>query len=116
MKSLLYLLLVTSFLSCGGKTVTSLHKESPNGKVKIHIEANRTTAIESWKVVMRVKAYNFKEGSLKFEIFAKDLTDENVSFIWQDDHNCEIIFKQQDDSERKFHLIASQEQLQMGEM
>ncbi len=102
--------------SCGGKTETSLKKESPNGKVKIKIEAKRTTAIESWKVDMKVKAYDFKEGKLSFEIYADDLTDKNVSFDWTDDIHCNIVFKQQDNTQRKFELIASKEQLQMAEM
>ncbi len=65
---------------------------------------------------MKVKAYSFKEGKLAFEIYAKDLTDENVSFDWKDDTHCTIIFKQQDNTERKFELIASSEQLQLAEM
>ncbi len=103
-------------VSCGGKTETSLKKVSPNGKVNITIEAKRSSAIESWKVDLKVKAYSFKEGKLAFEIYAKDLTDENVSFDWKDDTHCTIIFKQQDNTERKFELIASSEQLQLAEM
>ncbi len=102
--------------SCGGKTETSLKKTSPNGKVNITIEAKRASAIESWKVDLKVKAYSFKEGKLSFEVYAKDLTDETVSFDWIDDSHCTIIFKQQDNTVRKFELIASQEQLQLAEM
>ena len=102
--------------SCGGKTETSLKKTSPNGKVNITIDAKRAAAIESWKVDLKVKAYSFKEGKLSFEIYAKDLTDETVSFDWKDDTHCTIIFKQQDNTERKFELIASAEQLQLAEM
>ncbi len=109
-----FLLLI--LVSCGGKTETSLKKVSPNGKVNITVEAKRATAIESWKVDLKVKAYSFKEGKLAFEIYAKDLTDENVSFDWKDDTHCTIIFKQQDNTERKFELIASAEQLQLAEM
>lgn len=109
-----FLLLI--LVSCGGKTETSLKKVSPNGKVNITVEAKRATAIESWKVDLKVKAYSFREGKLSFEIYAKDLTDENVSFDWKDDTHCTIIFKQQDNTERKFELIASAEQLQLAEM
>lgn len=110
---LICLLLLTS---CGGKTVTAIEKTSPNGKVKIKIEAKRATSIESWKVDLKVKAYDFKEGKLSFEIYAKDLTDETVSFDWKDETHCTIVFKQQDNTERKFQLIASSEQLQLAEM
>lgn len=117
MKSIIPILIcLIALVSCGGKTETSLTKVSPNGKVTIKIEAKRAAAVESWKVDMKVKAYDFKEGKLSFEIYAKDLTDENVSFDWKDETHCTILFKEQDNTERKFELIASQEQLQMGEM
>lgn len=118
MKKYTYIVLVTTFLlaACSGKTKTSLKHLSPNGKVSINIEGHRAASIESWKVDMKVKAYDFKEGKLTFEIYAEDLTDKNVSFDWKDDKNCIISLKEQDGKDRKFQLIASPEQLQMGEI
>ena len=111
----LLLFFVAVLTSCnGGKTETALYHTSPNGKVKINIEATRTTGIESWKTEMKVKAYNFEEGKLAFEIYAKDLTNENVTFTWKDDTHCIITFTQQDNTEVKFELIASSVQLHMG--
>ncbi|MFM9943926.1 MAG: hypothetical protein ACKVQB_01705 [Bacteroidia bacterium] len=105
-----------ALVSCGGKTVALIKKESPNGKVKITIEAKRVSSIESWKVDLKVKAFNFKEGKLEFEIYAEDLNDDSVTFDWKDEGHCIIIFKQQDNTERKFELLASSEQLQLAEM
>jgi len=101
---------------CSGKTETALEHKAPNGKVVINITAKRTTSVESWKVDMNVKAYDFKPGKLSFEIYAADLTTENVKFDWVDDKHCHISFTQQDNTVRKFELIASAEQLQMAEM
>jgi len=115
-KIVFLLAMLIALVSCGGKTETTLKKISPNGKVTITIDAKRATAIESWKVDLKVKAYSFKEGKLAFEIYAKDLNDDNVTFEWQDETHCKILFKQQDNSERQFELIASQEQLQLAEM
>ena len=112
----IFIICLITLASCGGKTETSLKNESPNGKVKIAIDAKRATSIESWKVELKVKAYDFKEGKLEFEIYAKDLTSENVSFDWTDVTHCTITFKQQDNTERKFQLIASSEQLELAEM
>lgn len=118
MKKLIYAIsfLMLILASCEGKTEAALSKASPNGKVKITIEAKRISTIEPWKVDMKVKAYDFKEGKLSFEIYAKDLSDENVTFDWKDDTHCTIIFEEQDNTKRKFELIASPEQLQMAEM
>jgi len=116
MKTLTFFLFafITIFVSCNGKTNASLQHTSPNAKVKINIIASRATSIESWKVEMKVKAYNFKEEQLAFEIYADDLNTETVSFNWTDEHHCSIIFKQSDGAEKKFSLTASAEELEMA--
>lgn len=113
---LLLLLLVGLLTGCGGKTSALLEKEFKEGKVKITISGNRSTSVEAWRVDLSVKAYNFKEGKLSFEIYAADLNDENVTFLWEDDNNCKITFIQRDGVKRIFHLIASPEQLQLAEV
>ena len=112
----IYFILFIGLTACGGKTSTTLVHHSDNEKVTITIEGTRATAIESWKVDMKVKSYDFKEGKLSFEIYAEDLNNENVSFNWIDETHCNIKFTQQDNSVRSFELIASSEQLQMAEM
>lgn len=103
-------------LACGGKTNTTLQHISPNGKVKVNIEGKRTSSVEAWKVDMNVKAYGFEEGKLSFEIYADDISDENVSFEWEDEFHCKIIIRQSDGEERTFQLIASPKQLQLAEI
>jgi len=113
---ILFMSVLLVMSGCSGKTETALEHKAPNGKVVINIIAKRTTTVESWKVDMNVKAYEFKPGKLSFEIYAKDLTEENVKFNWVDEKHCHITFTQQDNTERKFELIATSEQLQMAEM
>ena len=108
--------LLTVLASCGGKTTAALENTSPNGKAKLTIDAKRATSFDPWQVTMKVKAYDFKEGHLSFEAMAEDISAETVSFDWVDDNNCNITFKLQDDTERRFHLIASPSQVQMGEL
>ncbi len=115
----IYIFLVIGLLalgSCGGKTNALYSNVYSKGKVKITITGKRATSIEAWKVEMKVKAYDFKEGKLAFEIYADDLNAETVSITWKDKHHAEIQFKLQDHTTRKFELIASPEQLQMGEI
>jgi hypothetical protein len=114
--TLITCLILTLLAGCNGKTSALLESTSANGKAKLTVTGTRTTTVESWKVVMKVKAYNFKEGELKFEIYASDLNNETVLFNWTDENNCDITFKQKDNTERKFHLIASPNQLQMAEV
>ncbi|MCW5908338.1 MAG: hypothetical protein KIS94_10785 [Chitinophagales bacterium] len=113
---LILLLFISALTGCGGKTSALLEKEFKEGKVKLTVSGNRSTSVEAWRVDLSVKAYNFKEGKLSFEIYAADLNDETVSFLWEDDNNCKITFIQRDGVKRTFHLIASPEQLQLAEV
>lgn len=107
---------LTILSSCGGKTTALIEHTSPNGKAKVTIDAKRPTMVDAWQVTMKVKAYDFKEGQLSFEAMADDISNETVSFDWVDDNNCNITFKLRDNTERRFHLIASPTQVQMGEL
>ncbi len=107
---------ITVFTACNGKTAALIEHTSPNGKAKLTINAKRASTVDAWHVEMKVKAYDFKEGQLAFEAYADDISNETVSFDWVDDNNCNITFKLKDGEERKFHLIASPTQVQMGEI
>jgi len=111
----LLLILFASLASCSGKTEATIENTSPNGKAHITITGKRASIADGFKVDMKVKAYDFKEGLLSFEIYADDLTAENVRFDWVDDNNCDITFDQIDNTQRSFHLIASPSQVQMAE-
>ena len=54
--------------SCNGKTSAIVENVSANGKAKIKITATRSNVMEPFKTEISVKAYNFKEGKLIFEI------------------------------------------------
>lgn len=119
MKNTFYILLLvaTTILSaCSGRKEASLENTSPNGKAHIRITGKRASVADGWKVDMKVKAYDFKEGLLSFEIYADDLTPETVKFDWVDNNNCNITYEEIDHAERRFHLIASPNQVQMAEV
>ena len=108
--------MVLVFSSCNNPTEARLEKLSPSGKVKVTIEGKRFTGIEPWKVTIKVKAYDFKEGSLLAEIAAKNLTDENVKVTWFEESSADIVFTQSDDKTRTFRLIANANEMQMAEI
>ena len=114
--SAIFLFIVLLLSSCNGKTTANVVNTSPNQKVITNVSATRSTSVDPWKVVLKVKAYTFKEGKLEFEIYANDITDQNVKFNWQDDKNCIITFEQREDKPRTFQLIADGGQLQLGEI
>ncbi|MFI5220940.1 MAG: hypothetical protein ACHQK8_01345 [Bacteroidia bacterium] len=112
MKKLFVIGFVLILSSCG-KTSATLEHVSSNGKVKINITGSRPMATEAWQVVMKVKSYNFKEQELVFEVNASDINKETVSFKWENENNCLIIFKQSDNSSRIFSLLASPSEFEL---
>lgn len=116
LRSFPVILLLLVLAACNGKTDALLEHTHADGKVKVTVKGERLTSVEPWKVNLTVKAYNFKEGSLIFEIYADDLNNETVSFTWADDTHCDIVFTQRDGVKRTFRLIASPEQMQMAEI
>lgn len=107
-----FIILIIGFYGCG-KTYSKIEHTSPNGKVKITVAGNRSTSLDSWQVELKVKAYSFNEDELTFEIYASDLNTETVKFNWIDEQHCTIVFKQTDNTERKFSLTASTEEFEL---
>jgi len=109
-----FIILLFGFYGCG-KTSSKVEHTSPNGKVKLTVEGTRSSSMDPWQVALKVKAYEFKEDQLSFEIYASDLNAETVLFNWNDEQHCTIGFKQTDNTERKFSLTVSQEHLELKE-
>ena len=101
--------------SCQPKS-TTITDVSPNKKVNITIKASRVASLDPWKVEMDVKAYDFKEGHLAFELQTGDVSDKTVKFDWKDDKNCIISMNQTDGKPRTFQLIADASQVQLAEV
>jgi hypothetical protein len=115
-RAFLWVFLGCLFQACNYPTQASIERVSPSGKVTLHIEANRLAGVEPWRVVMKVKAYHFKEGQLSTEITAHYLDDKSVQINWFEESSADIVFKQNDGSTRIFRLIASPQQLQFAEL
>lgn len=119
MRNTILFLIVSTFLalaSCNYPTNASIERISPSGKVKVNIEGSRLTGVEPWRVNMKVKAYDFKEGQLSTEISSHYLDDKTVQFNWFEESSADITFTQTDGTVRTFRLLASAQQLQFAEM
>lgn len=119
MKNLFIIIAAFAFVSmtsCNGKTSAVIESKSPNEKVKVRVEGTRGIPFDPFKTVISVKAYEFKEGKLTFEIMASDLNSENVKFDWVDDSNCTISIEESDKNVRSFQLIANENQVQLAEI
>ena len=102
--------------SCSGKKTAEIESTSANGEVKVKIEGKRSVPFDPFKTEITVKAYNFKEGKLLFEITASDLNEQNVKFNWEEETNCVITIEESDKRVRTFKLIANENQMQLAEI
>ncbi|MFN8285894.1 MAG: hypothetical protein U0V74_04025 [Chitinophagales bacterium] len=119
MRKVIYILVLAMVVlsGCGGKTSAKLETTSSDGKTNLTIDFTRPTIADAWTADMKVKAYQWKEGSLHVaELYADDINNQTVLFDWTDTNHCTITFKLRDNTERKFQLIASPEQLQLAEL
>ena len=114
--ALLFFAFTIAISSCGSKTSATIESTSANGKVKVTVEGTRSISFDPFKTKITVKAYEFKEGKLMFEIMAGDLNKQNVKFNWQDDNNCTITIEESDKNVRSFQLMADENQVQLAEI
>ncbi|MES2619410.1 MAG: hypothetical protein V4615_01050 [Bacteroidota bacterium] len=119
MKDLISFLLVSIaifLVSCNSNTSAVIENISSDGKVKIKVEGKRGLPLDPYKTEISVKAYDFKEGKLMFEIMAGDLNNESVKFTWEDNSNCIISIEESDKHVRSFKLFADENQVQLAEI
>ncbi|MDB5283941.1 MAG: hypothetical protein JWO06_3016 [Bacteroidota bacterium] len=111
--SIICVLIITA---CNDKKTALVTNISPNKQVTTKVTATRPSAVDPWKVEIKVKAYDFKEGYLSLEVYSDDINDKNVTFDWKDDKNCLITIQQRDGAPRKFQLLTDSHQVQLGEI
>jgi hypothetical protein len=110
------ILLLVAMSACNSNQSKTIEEYSPNKKVHVTLSATKTMIGEPWECQLKVKAYSFEEGLLKFEISADELNGENVHFNWEPNGNCKIEITQRDKDIRIFQLIANEQELQLAEV
>lgn len=110
------IVLLIALSACKLNQSKTIEEDSPNKEVHITLSATKTMIGEPWECQLKVKAYSFEEGVLKFEISADELSSENVHFNWEPNGNCKIEIVQRDKDIRTFKLIANEQELQLAEV
>lgn len=114
MKNSIVFIFLMLFFSCKKEEFIETTKHQ-NGKCILTIKGEKSSALSSWNVNIKVNAHMMEDGHLFFEIYSKKL-DSSISYTWKDNENCIISFKQDDGISRNFHLISTEKQLYLGEV
>ncbi len=85
--------------SCGSTQTQELVSQSSDKSGQIKVSGARSSSFDPFKTNIIIIGYN-QSDTLMTEIYAKDLTNENVTFNWSDNSSCVLTFTQQDNSQR----------------
>jgi hypothetical protein len=107
-----YLLCLVSaglLLACGGVNKTKeVISESSDKANQIKISGSRGTSLDPFQTSIIINGYD-QSDTLMTEIYARDLTKENVLFTWSDNSKCRLTFVQQDDSKRVMDVMFKED-------
>ncbi len=105
----LCLVVLTGFLfSCGSTKTEQLNSESPDKSNVIKVSGTRSIGLDPFQASIIIKGFE-QSDTLVTEIYARDLTKENVTFNWADNTSCVLTFIQQDDSKRVLDIRFSED-------
>lgn len=103
--SFLLLLLLTSMIfgSCESKT-KQMKSLSPDGKAEIILHGNKSS-MEPWKLQIELKHDGKSTKMGEVEMYAGEISNENVLFIWNNDRQCTLKLVEQDDVTREIPVV-----------
>jgi hypothetical protein len=101
--------------ACGGGENFDYVSTSPSGDATVTLKGTKNNFADPYMVNINIKGYGQNE-TVGREIYAGNLSTENVSVVWSDDHNCIITFLQQDDTKVKMAVTVGEEGLQLQEI
>lgn len=104
----LCILVASIVLSCGVTKTQELVSESSDKLNQIKLSAKRETSFDPFQSTIIINGFG-QTDTLVTEIFAKDLNEKTVAFLWVDNSNCKITFTQQDDSKRIMEIFFSKD-------
>jgi hypothetical protein len=108
------LLPIMILISCGSKTSSEMKSTSPDGKTTISVNGDKPSFGDPWQAKIKIKTSK-DEKEVTTEIFAGELNNDNVKFIWQTNDQCRIVFSQQDDTQRNLLVKADSTQINLRE-
>ncbi|MCS6822872.1 MAG: hypothetical protein NZ529_01155 [Cytophagaceae bacterium] len=112
---ILYTLATLILFSCGSTKVDDIVSESPDKKGKIKISASRSNSLDPFDVTINLSGYG-QDRSITMQIFASNLSPENVLFDWKNNTDCVVTFIQQDDTKRVLYIRIDENGLKLNEV
>lgn len=104
MKNTLYipLILLSICLGCSSET-KELRSKSPDKSAEIIIDGTKAF-LGPWDLTI-TKVKKGKTDQVSMEMYADDITPENIRFIWNDNNTCTLSFTERDNTIRNLEVI-----------
>jgi predicted metalloprotease len=101
--------ITTLFLSsCGENTTKELVSGSPDKINLVKVSGKRVMSVDPFQTSIIINGFD-QSDTLMTEIYARNLTAENVLFDWKETNQCILTFIQQDDTKRTMVITYSTE-------
>ena len=94
---ILFALIGLFLCSCTSEVSEPIQSESQDGDMKITVQGNRSSSFDPFHVDVMVDIHDKKIESF-IEVYADNITSENVTFNWSDNRHCVVSFTQRDNT------------------
>ena len=99
LKSFFLLSILLTLVSCSKEQSPVISSTSENGNMSITVQGERYFSTDPYKVSVAATT-DSKVFAVEVEVMADELSNENVSFEWQDNETCFVYITQRDGSVR----------------
>lgn len=103
-----FLLLLSA---CNAKKNGVVSLSSPDGKIKVNIEGNRSIPLDPFTVQVKVKGYDIDAGLLQLELQADQLDSSNVRLVWSDAQHGILTLVERDGHQKVITISGSPTQV-----
>ena len=95
---ILSLVIISLLSSCKSEVTETITSQSQDGEMVITVQGKRSTSLDPFHVDVVVEIHDKKIESF-IEVYADEITKENVHFNWSDNRHCVVSIDQRDDTQ-----------------
>lgn len=95
---ILSLAIIALLSSCKSEESEPITSQSQDGEMIITVQGKRSTSLDPFHVEVIVDIHDKKIESF-IEVYADEITKENVHFNWSDNRHCVVSFDQRDNTQ-----------------
>lgn len=101
-------------LACSKKESEKITIVSPDRSVEVNIKGTKASFADPFITDIEIKAFGNSE-TVSTEVYAEELSQENIEYEWRSNKNLRLSFHQQDDTQRSFLIHVDETGISLKE-